>query len=64
MHHNKGKSLHKSLEARIKYVLNPAKTDSGKYVAPSNVPLKLPTPSGLWHIDNTEIGHTENLRRV
>ena len=33
MHHNKGKSLHKSLEARIKYVLNPAKTDSGKYVA-------------------------------
>lgn len=33
MHHNKGKSLHKSLEARIKYVLNPAKTDGGKYVA-------------------------------
>lgn len=33
MHHNKGKSLHKSLEARIKYVLNPAKTDDGKYVA-------------------------------
>lgn len=33
MHHNKGKSLHKSLEARLKYVLNPAKTDGGKYVA-------------------------------
>lgn len=32
MHHNKGKSLHKSLEARVKYVLNPAKTDGGKYV--------------------------------
>lgn len=32
MHHNKGKSLHKSLEARIRYVLNPAKTDDGKYV--------------------------------
>ncbi len=31
---------------------------------PSNVQLKLPMPSGLWHIDNTEIGHTENLRRV
>ena len=33
MHHNKGKSLHKSLEARIKYVLNPAKTGGGRYVA-------------------------------
>ena len=33
MHHNKGKSLHKSLEARLKYVLNPSKTDGGKYVA-------------------------------
>lgn len=33
MHHNKGKSLHKSLEARIEYVLNPSKTDGGKYVA-------------------------------
>lgn len=33
MHHNKGRSLHKSLEARLKYVLNPSKTDGGKYVA-------------------------------
>lgn len=33
MHHNKGKSLHKSLEARVKYVLNPAKTGGGKYVS-------------------------------
>lgn len=32
MHHNEGKSLHKSLEARVKYILNPAKTDGGKYV--------------------------------
>ena len=33
MHHNKGKNLHKSLEARLKYVLNPSKADGGKYVA-------------------------------
>lgn len=32
MHQNKGRNLHQSLDSKLTYILNPAKTDNGKYV--------------------------------